>query len=398
MLTCFLCGETLKEDRGVGQISKKESPITRSSSMSYAMQWKNDNLRMILKVALISLTFIILSYVLLNGTTIKTVVLVVNGEEKVLKTNHWVLRQLLDEQGIQVSTHDRISTSLDATLKGRDKIYIDSAYPIQLTVGSDTETLYTAAKTVGGFIHEQGIALGIFDKVLPSMNASLKQDDNIQIIRVDKKTEEVVETKFFDVEKKENPRLVKGKEKVLQKGENGTVKQLREKTFEDGQLVSTIVLSEEIQKESITEIVSIGTANPVAILTASAPSVDEVEKDGITFEVKRILNNVSLTAYSAHFASTGKTEEMPGYGETYTGTQVLEGRTIAVDPKVIPLGWWVYIDGIGFRRAEDIGSGVKGLTIDVYFDSERYANRFGRKYGYNVYVIGPVKPTVQEKN
>jgi 3D (Asp-Asp-Asp) domain-containing protein len=71
---------------------------------------------------------------------------------------------------------------------------------------------------------------------------------------------------------------------------------------------------------------------------------------------------------------------------------VTEGRTIAVDPKVIPIGWWVYIEGIGLRRAEDIGSGVKGNKIDVYFDNLDYAKRFGLKRGYKVYIIGKDKP------
>jgi 3D (Asp-Asp-Asp) domain-containing protein len=72
---------------------------------------------------------------------------------------------------------------------------------------------------------------------------------------------------------------------------------------------------------------------------------------------------------------------------------VKEGRTIAVDPNVIPLGWWVYIEGIGFRRAEDKGSAIKGKKIDIYYDSEAKAERFGKKKGYTVYVIGPSKPT-----
>jgi 3D (Asp-Asp-Asp) domain-containing protein len=56
------------------------------------------------------------------------------------------------------------------------------------------------------------------------------------------------------------------------------------------------------------------------------------------------------------------------------------------------MGWWVYIDGVGFRRAEDKGSAVKGKKIDVYFDSESHAHKFGTKKGYTVYVIGPKKP------
>lgn len=54
-----------------------------------------------------------------------------------------------------------------------------------------------------------------------------------------------------------------------------------------------------------------------------------------------------------------------GTGTTATGTQVTPGRTIAVDPKIIPYGTQVYIEGIGWRVAEDCGGAVKGKHIDV---------------------------------
>lgn len=54
-----------------------------------------------------------------------------------------------------------------------------------------------------------------------------------------------------------------------------------------------------------------------------------------------------------------------GTGTTATGTQVTPGRTIAVDPKIIPYGTQVYIEGIGWRTAEDCGGAVKGKHIDV---------------------------------
>lgn len=91
-----------------------------------------------------------------------------------------------------------------------------------------------------------------------------------------------------------------------------------------------------------------------------------------------------MTAYTEQEGSAGS--------KTASGAIVSEGRTIAVDPDVIPLGWWVYIEGIGFRRAEDTGRAVKGNIIDVYFDSSSTVRKFGRKHGFTVYVIGPVKP------
>lgn len=56
-----------------------------------------------------------------------------------------------------------------------------------------------------------------------------------------------------------------------------------------------------------------------------------------------------------------------GYaGRTSTGAKPTVGRTIAVDPSVIPYGTHVKIEGLNYEFvAEDCGGKVKGKHIDV---------------------------------
>ena len=55
-------------------------------------------------------------------------------------------------------------------------------------------------------------------------------------------------------------------------------------------------------------------------------------------------------------------------GITATGTTAVEGRTIAVDPTVIPYGTQVIING-NVYTAEDCGGAIKGNRIDIYMNS-----------------------------
>lgn len=64
---------------------------------------------------------------------------------------------------------------------------------------------------------------------------------------------------------------------------------------------------------------------------------------------------------------------------TATGTVPKVGRTISVDPKIIPLGSEVYIEGFGWRIAEDVGGKVKGNIIDIFMANRGEAISWGRR-------------------
>ena len=72
-------------------------------------------------------------------------------------------------------------------------------------------------------------------------------------------------------------------------------------------------------------------------------------------------------------------DEILASGKTSTGRSPVVGRTIAVDPKVIPYGSHVFIPGFGWRVAEDTGAQIRGNRIDVLVENEETAYKLGRK-------------------
>lgn len=97
--------------------------------------------------------------------------------------------------------------------------------------------------------------------------------------------------------------------------------------------------------------------------------------------------SVTATAYTSGPESTGKRPGHPQYGLTATGVPPVEGQTIAVDPRAIPLGSLVCIDELkGCRVAQDTGGAIRGKRIDLYMEKVSDAVQWGvRKVRVHVY-------------
>lgn len=110
----------------------------------------------------------------------------------------------------------------------------------------------------------------------------------------------------------------------------------------------------------------------------------EAVQETIPEQPKHIyLGEFKLTAYCGenykHICNDGDPSK------TATGTKPTAGKTIAVDPSVIPYGTKVVIDGKEYF-AEDCGGAIKGNRVDVFFDTHQDALNFGVKWK-DVYVV-----------
>jgi 3D (Asp-Asp-Asp) domain-containing protein len=65
-------------------------------------------------------------------------------------------------------------------------------------------------------------------------------------------------------------------------------------------------------------------------------------------------------------------------GRTATGMPVGRG-VVAVDPSVIPLGSRLYVPGYGNGVAADIGGGIRGNTIDLWYPTYAECAAWGRR-------------------
>lgn len=86
----------------------------------------------------------------------------------------------------------------------------------------------------------------------------------------------------------------------------------------------------------------------------------------------RVLDMIA-TAYTASPSENG------GSTRSATGNSLIFG-VVAVDPRVIPLGTKLYVEGYGFAYACDTGGAIKGNRIDLLMPSRSASNQWGRRH------------------
>lgn len=320
---------------------------------------------MLAVVVLISLTLVVASIR-------KTVVINIDGEEQTFVTYKGTIKDVLQENDIIVNEKDKVQPALNEKLSENDRINIKKAVKVQLVTKDKTIEIETAEDTIHEMIgmeeealKEQGIEFkeGV-DEITPALDTKIEKDLTIQLVKVEVVSEVATEAINFDVITQEDESLDVGVEEIVQDGAIGEKQITYEVIKKDGKEISRDIVSSKVTKEPVNKVVAEGTRRVFA------------SRDG-NLQYQDLIYCES-TAYH-------------GGGLTATGTVPVYNpggiSTIAVDPRVIPLGSLVYVEGYGKAIAADTGGAINGNIVDVYVDSYDTAISWGRKHGLAVYVL-----------
>jgi 3D (Asp-Asp-Asp) domain-containing protein len=216
------------------------------------------------------------------------------------------------------------------------------------------------AGTVADAIKEAGITLAPADRVRPSVTTPIAAGMPISITRV-KFVDETVSRPIpyrtlFRMSRDVTPGcIVAG-----QKGRAGVLTQTYREGYVNGKQTERWLVSEKVATAAVDDETLAG------IRTRAARALPS--RSG-SYVRMRFLDMVA-TGYSPYEGS--------GRGLCATGMRAGYG-VVAVDPRVIPLGSRLYVEGYGFAVAGDTGGAIKGHRIDLGHSTYREAANVGRR-------------------
>lgn len=323
---------------------------------------------------------ILLSSVMSIDAAKKTVIVSIDGKEKKFITFKKSFRDVLESNNIVLGPKDKAAPSLNTKLKKKDKIYIERAVNVTIAVDEQKLNIKTTEDTVDDVFETEGIEVDDMDKVLPSRDVPVKEGLNLVVKRIKAKIVEEKKPINFSTVVRKDENFEKGKTKVVKEGEKGEKVTATNIVYEDGKEVSRKVVNETITKKPVQKVVAVGTriAIPV-IISRGGSGLSKVKSLASAQTAASFI--VRSTAYTAGYESTGKRPGDSGFGRTATGTIARRNpkgySTVAVDPRVIPYGSKLYIEGYGYAIAEDTGGAIKGKKIDVFFNTVSQCMKWG---------------------
>lgn len=323
----------------------------------------------------------IISHIIITARTAHSITVIADGNTYNVVTYKKNVQDTLEKAGIELSEKDKISPALDSTIADGMKIVIKRAVPVKVSVDDKTLFIWTAESTVEDMLKAESIDLGELDKVSRSLEDNITSGMEIKITRVTVDYVASTESVEFGLVRQLDNNLEQGQSKVIQEGVQGEKVVTTKVVYEDGKEVSREVINETITKEPVNRIVAVGTLKYIMASRGGSRTKAYYTK----------VLRMKATSYTSNYACTGKNPGDPGFGITATGTVARRNpngySTVAVDPNVIPLGTKLYIEGYGYAIAEDVGGGVKGNIIDLYFEPHEMGKGLWSARYVNVYIL-----------
>jgi uncharacterized protein YabE (DUF348 family) len=280
--------------------------------------------------------------------------------------------------GMPLVAGDEVLPSAESPLVAGQVIQLKRGTPFQLVVDGQTLSVRAHAETVGEAIRLAGIDIGPEDRPEPGPETPLAAGMEVTLVRVATAVHTEEAELPFGREQRADPEAELDSVTVVQAGAPGRVSRTVRTTTENGEVTGRVVLEETVLQAPVPEIVSYGTKVVWRTIdTEQGP--------------KQYWRKLRAYATSYSLSRSGSNPNAPWYGRTRMGLQMRKG-IIAVDPKVIPLGMWLYVPGYGVGIAGDTGGGVKRYHVDLGYDDDNYV---GWHQYVDVYILDRLPPEHQ---
>jgi len=156
--------------------------------------------------------------------------------------------------GIVLGPNDVIEPPLESSINGETRILISRSFDLLIRDGEEEITLTTTKHTVREILEENNIEIGNLDIVKPFVDAKIFEGGHINITRVwDEYLVESTDIPYFTEINLVND--LKDQEiELIQTGENGLKEITYQIRYENGKMMSRNFVKEEIVKDPVSEI------------------------------------------------------------------------------------------------------------------------------------------------
>ncbi len=299
-----------------------------------------------------------------------------DGESVALMLTGSTVQGALDEAGIVLGENDTVNFEQDEPLYNNMYIRVSRMVKITVTADGKTAEYMVSAPTVRSALKKCGILLSEDDRL--NVDGKARPTEGMQVVVTRVTTEEETETVEIDYPTQylTSDSMYEDEMEVRTPGEKGEKTVTYKVSYIAGQQESRKVISEEIIREPVPEVVVKGTKarEPQQPDYSTGSGGTITDTSGNVLKYSKIMTG-ECTAYYAD----------PG-AITATGAPAVRGA-VAVNPSVIPYGTRMYItspDGsivYGYGVAVDTGGAAMSgrILADLCYDTEAECSIIGRR-------------------